>query len=339
MKARKIWSRNWLKRRTEGIQYKNLVQELALEDENGYRNWMRLDRRQFHEVLELIRPAISRQDTNMRAAVSAEERLAITLRHLATGESQQSLSYQFRVSQPLISMIIPSVCTAIYEALQPDYMRVPTTQDEWRNVAAEFHRQWNYPNCLGACDGNFFLVAKPANSGSSFYDYKGHCSVILMALVDAQYKFLYVDVGTNGRVCDGGVSDKCTLKAALENNDLKVPPPEKLPFSHRITPFVIVADDAFPLKQWIMKPYPGKDLPMKKLIHNYRLSRARRVSENAFGILVSRFQIFRQPIRTTPERVEKIALATTVLHNYLRENSQQTYTPPELLDREDIDKI
>ncbi|KAG0720088.1 hypothetical protein GWK47_049188 [Chionoecetes opilio] len=84
MKARKIWSRNWLKRRTEGSQYKNLVQELALEDENGYRNWMRLDRRQFHEVLELIRPAISRQDTNMRAAVSAEERLAITLRHLAT---------------------------------------------------------------------------------------------------------------------------------------------------------------------------------------------------------------------------------------------------------------
>ncbi|KAG0714513.1 Protein ANTAGONIST OF LIKE HETEROCHROMATIN PROTEIN 1 [Chionoecetes opilio] len=163
MKARKIWSRNWLKRRTEGSQYKNLVQELALEDENGYRNWMRLDRRQFHEVLELIRPTISRQDTNMRAAVSAEERLAITLRHLATGESQQSLSYQFRVSQPLISMIIPSVCTAIYEALQPDYMRVPTTQDEWRNVAAEFHRQWNYPNCLGACDGKRILVAKPAN--------------------------------------------------------------------------------------------------------------------------------------------------------------------------------
>ncbi|KAG0718480.1 hypothetical protein GWK47_000796 [Chionoecetes opilio] len=156
MKARKIWSRNWLKRRTEGSQYKNLVQELALEDENGYRNWMRLDRCQFHEVLELIRPAISRQDTNMRAAVSAEERLAITLRHLATGESQQSLGLPVPGQPASISMIIPSVCTAIYEALQPDYMRAPTTQDEWRHVAAEFHRQGNYPNCLGAAMGKEF---------------------------------------------------------------------------------------------------------------------------------------------------------------------------------------
>ncbi|XP_050715779.1 uncharacterized protein LOC126998330 [Eriocheir sinensis] len=335
-RRRKIWTRKWLKRRMEGSQYKNLFQELALEDEDGYRNWMRLDRRQFYEVLELIRPSISKQDTNMRAAVTAEERLAITMRHLVTGESQQSLSYQFRVSQPLISKIIPSVCTAIYEVLQPIYMRVPTTQEEWRKVAAEFHRLWNYPNCLGSCDGKRILVAKPANSGSGFLDYKGHSSIILMALVDANYKFLYVDVSTNGSVSDSEAWDKCTLKAVLENNDVQVPSPEKLPFSQRMTPFVIIADDAFPLKPWIMKPYPGKDLCMDKLIHNYRLSRAKRLSENAFGILVSRFQIFRQPIRTSPECVEKIALATTVLHNYLCVSSHQTYAPLELLDREDI---
>lgn len=215
-------------------------------------------------------------------------------------------------------------------------MKVPATEDEWRKVAAEYNRLWNYPNCLGACDGKRILIAKPPNSVSTYFDYKGHCSIILLALVDAHYTFLYVDVGTNGRVSNGGVWEKCTLKAALESNTLHVPPPEKLPFSQRVTPFVIVADDAFPRKPWVMKPYPGKDMSMDKLIHNYRLSRARRVSENAFGILVSKFQIFRQPIRSSPERVEKIALAATVLHNYLRVNCQQTYSPPELLDREDM---
>ncbi|XP_066946086.1 uncharacterized protein [Macrobrachium rosenbergii] len=195
---------------------------------------------------------------------------------------------------------------------------------------------WNYPSCIGALDGKRILVAKPNNSGSEYFDYKGHCSVILLALVDAHYKFLYVDVGTNGRASDGGAWEKCTLKQAIEKKQLGIPPPVCIPYSERVTPYVIVADDAFPLKPWLMKPYKGNGLPMEKLIHNYRLSRARRVSENAFGILVSRFQIFRQPIRTSPERVKLITLAALVLHNYLFKESRHNEIAPELIDREDV---
>lgn len=334
-KRRKIWTRPWLARRVEGSQYNNLVQELALEDQDRYRNWMRLDRNQFLEVLELIKPAIAKQDTNMRAAVPPQDRLAITLRHLATGESQQSLSYQFRVSQCLISSIIPTVCSAIYAALQPSYLSVPATQEAWKKVAADFFRVWNYPSCIGALDGKRILIAKPNNSGSDFYDYKGHCSIVLMALVDADYKFLYCDVGTNGRASDGGVWQKCTLNKALEDKQLNIPNPQNIPYTERLAPYVIVADDAFPLKAWMMKPFKGNDLPYDKLIYNYRHSRARRVSENAFGILVSRFQIFRQPIRTSPDRVRKVTLAALVLHNYLRQNAGCNDIPPEMLDRED----
>lgn len=60
------------------------------------------------------------------------------------------------------------------------------------------------------------------------------------------------------------------------------------------------------------------------------------VSENAFGMLVSRFQIFRQPIRMSPERVRKITLAALVLHNYLRQNSECNDIPPEMIDRDDV---
>ena len=84
-KARRIWTRRWLARRQERSLFRNLIQELSLEDEEGYRKFMRLNKHQFHEILELVRPAITRQDTNMRKAVTAEERLAITLRYLATG--------------------------------------------------------------------------------------------------------------------------------------------------------------------------------------------------------------------------------------------------------------
>ena len=52
---------------------------------------------------------------------------------------------------------------------------------------------------------------------------------------------------------------------------------------HRTLPFVFVANEAFPLKQFLMKPYPARELDEQRRIYNYRLSRARRVIENAFG--------------------------------------------------------
>lgn len=255
-----------------------------------------------------------------------------------TGESQSSLSYQFRVSQNLISTFIPEVCWAIYQALKEQHLKIPRSPEEWKSVAKDFFCMWNYPSCVGALDGKRVLIQKPGNSGSDFFDYKGHCSIILLALVDAHYQFLFADVGTNGRASDGAVWDRCSLKIAIDNNAVNFPPPENLPFSDKICPYVIVADDAFPLKKELMKPYPGTNLTHAKIIHNYRLSRARRVSENAFGILVSLFQIYRQPMRTSPDSVNKIVLATLALHNYLQSTSKHSYSPPELLDRENINE-
>lgn len=191
--------------------------------------------------------------------------------------------------------------------------------------------------CIGALDGKRVLICKPPNSGSTFYDYKGHFSVILMALVDADCKFLYVDVGSCGRASDGGVWDRCSLKQGVEGNMLAIPQPENIPFSDKQCPYVFVGDDAFPLKTYLMKPYPGRDQTHEKIIYNYRLSRARRTSENAFGILAARFQIFKQPIRTSPEKVNDIILAAVCLHNMLRESSSNSYTPPGFIDAEDME--
>ena len=85
--------------------------------------------------------------------------------------------------------------------------------------------------------------------------------------------------------------------------------------------FVIVADDAFALKNNIMKPYSNRGLTKEQRIYNYRLSRARRVVENAFGILCSRFRIFGKPIALSPEKCEIITMASCCLHNFLLRNT------------------
>ncbi|XP_045111451.1 uncharacterized protein LOC123504747 [Portunus trituberculatus] len=199
----------------------------------------------FNELLQLVSPLIEKQDTKLRKAIPAQQRLSVMLWYLATGESRRSLEFQYRISHNIISEIIPQVCRALRAVLKDKYLNLPTTTDQWENVASEYYRLWNFPLCIGAMDGKRFLVRKPPNSGSEYYDYKLHHSIIMLAVVDAHYNFLYVDVGTQGRVSDAGVWDRCSLNNYLQENKLQVPDSTVLPFTTSKSPYVLVGDDAF----------------------------------------------------------------------------------------------
>ena len=143
------------------------------------------------------------------------------------------------------------------------------------------------------------------------------------------YKFTYIDVGCNGRISDGGVFRSSSLSKALEENSLNVPKPATLDDEKTTVPYVIVADDAFPLKSYIMKPFGSRNLSSEQRIFNYRLSRARRIVENAFGILASRFRVFLSTISLNP-------VASCALHNYLRTKAALAYTPTGSVDSESV---
>lgn len=158
-----------------------------------------------------------------------------------------------------------------------------------------------------------------------------------MAICDAEYKFLYVDIGVNGRVSDGGTFGKCTFAAALENGELNLPPPKPLPGREIEVPHVFIADDAFALKPNVMKPYPGQNLLPSKRIANYRFSRARRCIENTFGILSARFRVLRSPIQLDAAKTRKVTKACCALHNFLTYRSSNTYIPSNMPDRFAVD--
>ncbi|XP_064107865.1 uncharacterized protein LOC135216432 [Macrobrachium nipponense] len=329
-----VGSRVAQEREDKGI-FDNLCREMRLGDGAAFYNYHRVNKEDFDYLLRLVGPKIAKQDTRMRKAIPPEQRLSVTLRHLATGESKTSLGYSYRISPNLLSSVIPEVCEALYAALQPLYMKMPTNEEEWLRIQAEFHSLWQFPNCCGALDGKRVLIAKPSKSGSTYYDYKCYFSSILLALVDAKLRFIYVDVGGAGRASDEGIWEKCSLKRALDRDLVKFLPHKSLPFSQKACPSVILADDAFPLTTTLMKPYPGRGLTHEKRMFNYRLSRARRTSENAFGILSEKFRIFKQPINTSPENINSVILAACSLHNFLRTCSPNTYAPAEMLEPED----
>lgn len=82
---------------------------------------------------------------------------------------------------------------------------MPSSPKEWTDVADQFDKQWNFPHCLGSMDGKHKTLQSPIKSGSDFYNYKSFFSIVLFALVDANYNFIYANVGFQGRISDGGV--------------------------------------------------------------------------------------------------------------------------------------
>jgi len=90
-------------------------------------------------------------------------------------------------------------------------------------------------------------------------------------------------------------------------------------------PYVLVWDDAFPLSPNLMKPYSRQKLEREHLIFNYRLSRARRIVENAFGIITSRFRILLTTISLQPEKASIIVLCCCYLHNFLSKKNGAVY--------------
>ncbi|XP_055015589.1 uncharacterized protein zgc:194221 [Boleophthalmus pectinirostris] len=310
-----------IQRRSEFGEFHHLLQELRL-DENRFQRYFRVSVAQFDDLLSRIGARITYQDTNYRRSIPAEERLSICLRFLATGDSYRIIGASFRVGVSTVSAIIPDVATAIWETLVEDFMAVPTAED-WRSIAAEFEQQWNFPLCLGAVDGKHVRLKAPPNSGSLFFNYKGDHSLVLLAIVDARYRFRIIDVGGYGRTSDGGILANSPFGQALREGRLPLPPDQHLPGAdHRgPQPHVFVADEAFPLQKHMMRPYPGRahgGLTREEHIFNYRLSRARLVVEDAFGIWSSQWRLFRRAVEVSPQVAEKCVKATCLLHNFMR---------------------
>ena len=194
------------------------------------------------------------------------------------------------------------------------------------------------PHVLGAIDGKHIRIQCPSFTGTQYYNYKGFFSLVLMAICDANYCFTMFDVGQFGSNNDSGVLANSDMGTGFEFDQFHVPKKSLVNEEIGMLPYFLVGDEIFPLKSWLMRPYPGTDLSCeKKKIYNYRQSRARRVIENTFGILSTSWRIFHKPIKATVTNAENFTLACLTLHNYLRQTDNAMYTPSGFIDSENKD--
>ena len=79
----------------------------------------------------------------------------------------------------------------IQDEFTSEYLRCPTTPDEWKELEREFRIRWNVPHALGALDGKHVALEKPKNTGALYHNYKGFFSIVILALVDFFFFFFF----------------------------------------------------------------------------------------------------------------------------------------------------
>ena len=191
------------------------------------------------------------------------------------------------------------------------------------NCKGILSEKWNYNNCLGALDGRHLPLKQTIGGGSNFWNYKKFHSILLLAVCDAKYKFIYANVGASGAAGDASTWLDSSLYRKLSTNTANLPDPEPLP-----------NDDAFALQPYLMKPYLNRNQTNEDRIYNYGLSRARQTTENTFGLLQQRLRLFGTCIAVQPKKAILISMCGIVLHNLFLERIPLTLNS-KLVDRED----
>ncbi|KAL4104448.1 hypothetical protein QTP88_019749 [Uroleucon formosanum] len=116
-------------------------------------------------------------------------------------------------------------------------------------------------------------------------------------------------MGAYGKNSDGGILSNSNLGKALEKNKLNIPNEQYLPSTNEKLPLVVIGDEAFPLKKYLLRPYPGPQ-----------------VVEDAFGQLTAKFRIYCRRLNALPKNADTIVMTTCILHNYIKEDATDVHS-------------
>ncbi|XP_050033077.3 uncharacterized protein [Dermacentor andersoni] len=281
-----------------------------LGDQN-FRQSFRVSPTTFKYLIDVCRPTMERQTTNMRAAVPLDKRVAVGLYKLCSSAEDRTIAHLFDIGRSTVNIIYREFCETVVATLEAEWVRMLNENDMQEHIE-HFHASTGFPQGVGALDGCHFPVSPPKEHASDYYNYKGWHSVILLALVDHHYMFRYINVGSPGRCHDAHVYHQSSLSRVVAGPTFRQPTSL---ISGVAVPPLILCDQAFPLTPNLIKPFASTSSSKEQKLFNYELSKSRRIVENAFGRLKARFRFVMKRMECDISNVPIIIRACCVLHN------------------------
>ncbi|XP_037508358.1 uncharacterized protein LOC119384138 [Rhipicephalus sanguineus] len=279
--------------------------------EQNFRQSFRVSQTTFKYLVDVCRPTMERQTTNMREAIPVNKRVAVALYKLCSSAEDRTIANLFDMGRSTVNIIYREFCEAVVDSLEERWVRMPTPS-EMEDHIKEFQLTLGFPQGVGALDGCHFPVSPPKEYASDYYNYKGWYSVILLALVDHNYMFRFINVGSPGRCHDAHVYHQSSLSRLIEGPTFRTP---KTTLGNVAVPPLVLCDQAFPLTPNLMKPFASTSCSEEQKHFNYQLSKSRRIVENAFGRLKARFRFIMKRMECDISHAPIIIRACCVLNN------------------------
>jgi hypothetical protein len=273
----------------------------------------RVERSTFLSLINQIGPFLEKLNTNYRTSIPVKQRIACALYTLGSSSELRTIGHLFGIDRNTAREILHEFCSVVVHLFFKRFIKFPATPQEIQTTINGFQDKFNYPVCLGALDGTHIPIKPPLGSETDYFNFKKYHSVIMLATVNSDLLFTYVNIGAPGRCNDASIFNRCILSEVIEDpiyanhfimvNNTKIQ-------SH------LIADSAFALNRTVLKPFADRaDLPKCHSTFNYRLSRARCSVERAFGALKNRFRLLHKKIEFKLCNTTNIIKTAAILHN------------------------
>ncbi|XP_054828310.1 uncharacterized protein LOC129344072 [Eublepharis macularius] len=277
------------------------------------RRWMRrfrMSKRTFIDLVEALRPRLQRQNTSLRSAISVERRVAVAIWWLASGTSYQVASDLFGIGKSTVASAVVEFCLAVEVEL------LSKTVSFGRAIGQimDGFRRMGFPHCVGAIDGTHIPICAPGGRPDQYGNRKNYSSILLQGTVDHRGRFVDAEVGWSGKNHDAFVFAHSAFCVAMDSGSLIPGNPFMVVDGVRIPP-VVIADGAYPMRRWLMKPYGRTATTQAQKMFDTRLSRARNVVECCFGRLKARWRCLSHRLQVREHNVIAVVTACVVLHN------------------------
>lgn len=267
----------------------------------------RMSRTTFEYLSREIYAVMTKKTTHLRECIPAEKRIAIALHVLVSSAGYRDVAEKFGIGKSTTQKITHQFCNAICNRFG-DEIAFPTTEEELKAASDLFVKEWQFPQCIGALCGSHIAIVPPRDDHEDYFNDRGSHSIVLLATVDACYRFTYVNVGYPGKANDGYGFCASQLYTFLIEDGV-------VPNNYHL-----VANSAFPLHPLIMKPYTEAALSQEETHYNYRLARARSVAETAFRRLKGRWRILNKKCDLSLSNLTTVVKACSILHNIVEDH-------------------
>ncbi|XP_065361185.1 uncharacterized protein LOC135954868 [Calliphora vicina] len=332
------WTREWLKKyQHEFLNKENIRKELLFRSNEIYHLncFFNITEKQFRYLVNILEPLVTILEPHRKKkSFSAEERISITLKYLATGEVNSCRNYCFRASKPVIVKMIADICQKMYELLKDQYLYLPKTEEQWLGVVNGMQKSHHISNCLGNIimrQVSFYTPPnQPVRPKSFQKDNEEDKSIqkpplILTTIVDGNYNFLYADVEKTKAKFYDQIYEKSKICKLIEDGSLAVPKTASAlagSLKHcDINPYFFIGSVCLPDKPYLLSK---SQLPSNSHFDNTpnspNLNSAGQETNDTLCILSNMFPVLAQPLRLCEADAQKIIMGSVALYNYLRKS-------------------